>query len=316
MARYLIQRVFLLLVTVIVTSAIIFTLTQLLPGDIARLQLGRDASPAELERFREERGLNDPAPIQYARWLMGFVSGDWGRSFSSGSPPVRPLVLDRLANSVRLGLLTLAFSVPLSLALGIFAALNANRWADNVISVFSLAVVGLPEFVTGIVLISVFARGLGWLPPTSLVADGYTLGDWLRVLTLPALTATLVLLAYITRMTRAGVLDELNKPYVRTATLKGLPRRQVIVKHVLRNALIPTVTVIALSVGWLIGGLVVVENVFNYPGLGALLVTAVEQKNIPLLQAVSVVIVFSLALANLAADVLYALLNPRIRLGD
>ncbi|MCA9903390.1 MAG: ABC transporter permease, partial [Anaerolineae bacterium] len=140
------------------------------------------------------------------------------------------------------------------------------------------------------------------------------LGEWIRQLTLPALTATFVLLAYIVRLTRAGVIDELKKPYVRTAVLKGLPQRTVIFKHVLRNALLPTITVIALSFGWLIGGLIVIENVFSYPGLGRLMVAAVERKDIPLMQAVVMVIIFFFALANLLADVIYALLNPRIRL--
>jgi peptide/nickel transport system permease protein len=315
MLRFIIRRILLLGVTMFITSVIIFALTQLLPGDIARLQLGRDASEAQLNAFREQYGLNDPIPQQYLRWLGGFITGDWGRSFSSAGAPVRPLVLDRLQNSAWLGLMTLLISVPISIALGVIAALRENSWVDSLVSVFSLGVVGLPEFVTGIVLISIFALGLGWFPATSLVEDTYTLGDWLRVLTLPAITATLVLVGYISRMTRAGVIDELRKPYVRTATLKGLSRWQVTVKHVLRNALLPTITVIALSIGWLIGGLVVIENVFSYPGLGGLLVTAVEQKNIPLLQAIVMVIVFSVAVANLIADILYAMLNPRIRLG-
>ncbi|MCU0498732.1 MAG: ABC transporter permease [Anaerolineae bacterium] len=314
MIRYLIRRVILLIATLWVTSMLIFGLTQLLPGDIARLQLGRDASPAQLSAFRERYNLDAPPIEQYIVWLGGFISGQWGVSYSSGNPPVRPLVFDRLENTLRLGVLTLLLSVPLSILLGVLAGLRENSPIDSLISVFSLGVVGLPEFVTGIVLISVFALGLGWLPATSLVRDTYSLGEWLRILILPAITATLVLLGYISRMTRAGVIEELKKAYVRTAILKGLPYRQVILKHVLRNALLPTITVIALSVGWLIGGLIVIENVFNFPGLGVLLVEAVKQKNIPVLQAVVMVIVFFLALSNLIADLLYAALNPRIRL--
>jgi peptide/nickel transport system permease protein len=297
-----------------ITSIIIFALTQLLPGDIARLLLGREASKQALENFREQFGLNAPLPQQYANWLTGFVSGDWGRSFSSGNPAVRPLVLERLGNSLRLAALTLAISIPLSILLGVIAALRENTWVDSSISIVSLSVVGLPEFVTGLVLINVFALQFGWFPATALVSSNYQLGDWLRILFLPAMTATLVLLGYVSRMTRAGVIDELKKPYVRTAILKGLPRRGIIFKHVLRNALLPTITVIALSVGWLIGGLVVIENVFNYSGLGALLVESVKQKNIPVLQAVVMITIFFYAVANLAADVMYAILNPRIRL--
>ncbi len=314
MLRFLIRRIFLLAVTMLVTSAIVFALTQLLPGDIARLILGRDAGQAALEALREEFGLNEPAYMQYLNWLGGFLTGDWGRSFSSGNPAVQPLVMNRLANSMRLMLMTMTLSIPLSILLGVLAALRENTWVDSVISVISLSVVGLPEFVTGLVLINAFALGFRWFPATSLISDDYQLIDWLRILFLPSLTATFVLLGYVSRMTRAGVLEEIRKPYVRTATLKGLPQWTIIVKHVLRNALLPTITVIAISVGWLIGGVVVIESVFSYPGLGALLVEAVKQKNLFLLQACVMVIIFFFALANLTADILYAVLNPRIRL--
>jgi peptide/nickel transport system permease protein len=314
MIRYVIRRIMLLVFTMFITSIIIFALTQLLPGDIARLVLGRDASPVALEEFRETHHLNDSVPVQYANWLKGFITGDWGRSFTRGNPQVRPLIMDRLANTARLGVMILVLSVPLSILLGVVAALNEDGILDSIIAVFSLAVVGLPEFVTGVVLINVFAHQLDWFPSVSFVSSSYSFGDWLRALFLPSLTATLVLLAYIARMTRAGVIDELKKPYVRTATLKGLPQRQIIVKHVLRNALMPTITVIALSMGWLAGGLVVIEQVFNFPGLGRELVDAVTAKNTPVLQAIVMLIIFVYASANLVADVMYGILNPRIRL--
>jgi peptide/nickel transport system permease protein len=315
MSRFLVRRTALLIVTMLITSGIIFGLTQLVPGDVARLILGRDASEAALQSLREEFGLNAPVPQQYIHWLSGFIMGDWGRSITGGNQAVRPLVVDRLSNSMRLALMTLIISVPLSIVLGILAALKENSFLDSLISLFSLSVVGLPEFVTGLALINGIAlgiRGLG-LPATSSVPDA-TIGDWINQLLLPALTATFVLLGYVARLTRAGVIDELKKPYVRTAILKGLPQRKVIIKHVLRNALLPTITVLAISFGWLIGGLVVIENVYNYPGLGALLVDAVKQKNIFLLQAIVMVVIFFFALANLMADVLYTVLNPRIRL--
>jgi peptide/nickel transport system permease protein len=299
----------------LITSAFIFGLTQLVPGDVAKLILGRDASEEALQSLRNEFGLNDPAPQQYLRWLGGFLNGNWGRSFTGAKQEVRPLVTERLGNSMRLALITMIISIPLSILLGVAAALYENTWVDSAVSVLSLSVVGLPEFVTGLILINGLAlgvKGLG-LPAISSVPDN-TLADWIRQLILPAITATFVLLGYVARLTRAGVVDELKKPYVRTATLKGLPQRTVIFKHVLRNALLPTITVIAISFGWLIGGLVVIENVYNYPGLGALLVETVKQKNLFLLQAIVMVVIFFFAVANLAADVLYAVLNPRIRL--
>jgi peptide/nickel transport system permease protein len=314
MTRYVLRRLLLLVGTLFVTSLIIFSLTQLLPGDVARLILGRDARPEAIEQLRAELGLNDPAPVQYVRWLGAFVTGDWGTSFSGGNPEVRPLVIERVSNSLRLALMTLIISVPLSILLGVLAGLRENSLLDGTISLFSLSVVGLPEFVTALVLINVFAIGLGWFPTSSSVTSDTSFGDWIRQLSLPALAATFVLLGYISRLTRAGVVDELKKPYVRTAILKGLPRRTVIFKHVLRNALLPTITVIAISFGWLIGGLIVIENVFGFPGLGRLMVNAVELKDIPVIQASVMVIVFFFAFSNLIADLIYALLNPRIRL--
>lgn len=313
MTRYILRRVALLVITLLITSALIFALTQLLPGDVARLILGREARPEALEALREQLGLNQPPLQQYLGWLGRFIVGDWGTSFNSGSAPIRPLVMARLADSLKLAFMTLVIAVPISIVLGVIAGLRENKPVDAAISLVSLAVVGLPEFVTGLVLINVLALGLGWFPANSMPPEG-GVGDWLRQLTLPAITATFVLLAYIVRLTRAGVIDELKKPYVRTAVLKGLPQRTVLFKHVLRNALLPTITVIALSFGWLIGGLIVIENVFSYPGLGRLMVAAVERKDIPLMQAVVMVIIFFFALANLLADVIYALLNPRIRL--
>jgi peptide/nickel transport system permease protein len=314
MLRFLVRRFFLLAITLLITSIIVFALTQLLPGDVARLILGREARPEALETLREDLGLNETAPQQYINWLTGFVGGDWGTSFISGRPPIRPLVMERLGNSLRLAALTLIISVPLSVSLGVIAGLRENSWLDNAISIFTLSVVGLPEFVTGLVLINSVALVSDFFPASATAPADAPLGDWLRQLILPAITATFVLMAYIVRMTRAGVIDELKKPYVRTAILKGLPRRTVIVKHVLRNALLPTITVVALSFGWLIGGLIVIENVFSYPGLGRLMTTAVERKDIPLMQSVVMVIIFFFAIANLIADLLYALLNPRIRL--
>ena len=315
MALYVLRRLGFLLVTVLITSIIIFAVTQALPGDVARILLGREAGEAALEELREELGLNEPLPAQYVDWLTDFAQGDWGRSFST-QQPVFPLVKQRLRNSLILTAFTLIISVPLAIGLGVLAGLKEDSWLDNVISIGSLAVVGLPEFVTGLVLIQVFAFGLDLLPASSIISPDDTLVEMLPALVLPALTATLVLLAYLVRLTRAGVVEEMKQPYVRTAEVKGLPYPTVVVKHVLRNALLPTITVIAISVGWLISGLVVVENVFNYPGLGRLLVFAIDRRDLPVIQAVSMLTVVTYAGSNLVADLLYAVLNPRIRLGE
>ena len=313
MGRYVARRLGFMVLTLLFTSAVVFAMTQLVPGDVARILLGREADEAALENLREELGLNDPPPAQYLRWLGRFVRGEWGESFSLRAE-IRPVVLSRLRNSLLLASLVLLLAVPLGIGLGVLAGLRENRLTDTLISVFTLSVVGLPEFVTGLVLIRVLAHGLGWFPASSSIPPEAPLREALPYLGLPALTATLVLLAYLVRHTRAGVVEELKRPYTRTAVLKGLPYRTVLLKHVLRNALLPTITVVALSFGWLIGGLIVVEYVFNYPGLGRLLVFAIQHKDFPLLQAITMVIVVGVVLANLAADLLYAYLNPRIRL--
>lgn len=318
MSRFLLRRIAFLALTVLLTSLLVFLVTQWLPGDVCRIILGREAGPGAIENCRQELGLNQPLPVQYLNWLGDFLRGDWGISYSTNLP-IFPMVMDRLQNSLLLALVTLIISVPFAITLGVIAGLNANKPIDVTISIGSLAVVGLPEFVTGLVLIQVFSfglrsLGLPYLPANSSIPPGATFFEILPMLILPALTAMLVLLAYIARLTRAGVLAELRQPYVRTADLKGLSRRTVIVKHVLRNALLPTITVIAISIGWLISGLVVIENVFNYPGLGRMMIFAIDRRDLPLLQAVTMVTVLGFAIANLGADLLYKMLNPKIRL--
>jgi peptide/nickel transport system permease protein len=315
MLSYVLKRLGFLLLTLLVTSIIIFAVTQWLPGDVARILLGREAGEAALEDLRQELGLNEPLPVQYVRWLAGFVVGDWGRSFSTDTE-VRPLVIHRLGNSLRLALVTLVMSVPLAILLGVVAGLKEGSLVDNLISISALSVVGLPEFVTGLILIQIFAFELNLLPANSSVAPDASFLEALPMLILPAMTASLVLLAYVARMTRAGVLGEMKRPYVRTAVLKGLSYRSVVVGHVLRNALLPTITVVAISFGWLISGLVVVENVYNYPGIGRLLVFAIDRRDLPVIQAVTMITVVGFAGANLVADLLYAYLDPKIHLGE
>ena len=313
MLRYLLRRFGFLLLTLLFTSMLIFVFTQKLPGDVARVILGREAGEAALQALREKLGLNDPWPVQYIRWLGNFISGNWGDSFSTRTA-ILPVVMGRLRNSLMLGAVILLMSVPVAVALGVVAGLNENKFVDNLISITSLSVVGLPEFVTGLVLIQLLSFKFDLLPANSSIRPETPFLVALPKLILPALTATLVLLAYIARLTRAGVVEELKQAYVRTADLKGLPRRTVVVKHILRNALLPTITVIAISVGWLISGLIVIENVFNYPGLGRLMIFAIDRRDLPLLQAVTMLTVVGYTVANLLADILYGVLNPRIRL--
>lgn len=313
--RFIIRRVGFLVLTILLTSVIVFAITQLLPGDIARVILGREAGEAAIQGLREELGLNEPILVQYGKWLANFVQGNWGQSFSTRTD-VFSLVIDRLRNSLMLAGVILVISIPLAVALGVIAGLHEEKAVDHVISVGTLSFVGLPEFITGLLLIEILAHQLGLFPANSSIRVDAGFLEALPMLILPAITAAFVLLAYVARLTRTGVIEEIKKPYVRTAKLKGLPKHTVTVRHVLRNALMPTVTVIAISFGWMLSGLIVIENVFNYPGLGKLLVFAIERRDIPLLQAITMITVLGFLLANLAADLVYTRLNPRIRLGD
>lgn len=316
MRRFILRRLAFFLLTLLLASILIFALTRVLPGDVARMLLGREATEQDVQNLREELGLDDPLVVQYARWLSDFAFGNWGETFSRPRQAIRNAVLPRLSKSVQLGLLTLAIAVPLSISAGVIAALMEGRWPDVAISTAVLSVASLPEFVTGLFLINVVALRAGLLRASSSIRPDAPFLESLPAMWLPAITASLVLAAYITRLTRAGVIEELKQDYVRTAVLKGLPYLEVIFKHVLRNALIPTITVIATSTGWLVSGLVVIEFVYSYPGLGQLLMFAIDNRDLPLIQAIVMLTVIVILLANFAADLLYALLNPRISPGS
>lgn len=314
MATYLLRRLSFILLTMLLASIVIFAATQFLPGDVAQVMLGQFATPEAVANLREELGLNRPIYVQYFDWLSGFISGDWGVSMTSRQP-VQPMIMARLRNSAMLGVVALLFYVPIGILLGVIAALRREKLADQAISAATMAFVGLPEFVTGLLLIAFFAFYLKLLPANSSIQPDATFTEAFPFLILPAITVSLTSLGYVARMTRASTIDVLKADYVRAAELKGLPRMQVLFKHVLRNALLPTVTVIAIGIGYLIGGLIVTEQLFGYPGLGRLLVYGIQRRDLILIQACSMVIVAVFCLSNLAADLLYGFLNPRIRVG-
>ncbi len=312
MLQFITRRLGFVVLMVILSSMIIFAATQVLPGDLATMMLGRFATAEAKQNLRAELGLNEPLVVQYTNWLGNFVTGDWGHSVSTNTA-IRPLVLERLRNSAMLAAVAFAFFVPVGILLGLLAALRRNSWVDQVISVGSLAFIGLPEFVSAVILISIFSIQLGWLPSQSAIRPTSSFVEAFPYLILPAITVALTSLAYIVRMTRSSTVDVLQTDYVRTANLKGLPPRRVLFTHVLRNSLLPTITVIAISIGWLIGGLIVTESVFSYPGIGRLVLFAVQRRDIPLVQATVLLIVVIYGISNLIADILYAVLNPRIR---
>jgi peptide/nickel transport system permease protein len=312
MATYILRRLGSILVIMFLASIIIFSITQFLPGDVAQLVLGQFATEEAIANLREEYGLNNPFYIQYLDWAVNFVQGDWGNSLVSRMP-VFPMVMSRLRNSAMLAVVVLVFYVPLGIFFGVLAALKRDKWPDQVITTVSMVFVALPVFVISLLLIPLFCHFLGWLPANSSIHPDSSFGDALPFLILPAIAVALNSLGYVTRMTRAGTRDVLRTDYVRAAYLKGLPRRQVLVRHVLRNALLPTITIVAMDAGMMIGGMLVAEVVFGYPGLGRLLLYGMQNQDLPLIQACSMVAVTMLCLANLVADLLYGFLNPRIR---
>lgn len=312
MTRFILRRLGFVVLTLLLSSILVFAATHILPGDVATMVLGREASEQAKEALREELGLDRPLIVQYGSWLGNLVQGDWGTSISTQSDAFA-ITMERLRNSVMLAVVAFLMYVPLGIFLGVVAAWRRNSPLDQVISAGSLAFIGLPEFVTAVLLIALFSRVLGWFPSSSAIAPGTSFVAALPYLILPGLTVSLTSLAYVVRMTRAGTVEVLQTDYVRTAYLKGLPAHQVLFGHVLRNSLLPTVTVVAAGVGWLIGGLIVTESVFGYPGLGRLVLFAIQRRDLPLVQSTTMLIVAIFAFANLAADIVYALLNPRIR---
>ncbi|HUC59174.1 MAG TPA: ABC transporter permease [Streptosporangiaceae bacterium] len=311
---YLLRRVLLAIVTLWLLSLIVFLAGQVLPGDPGRAVLGPLASESTVRAYDHQLGVDRPLIVQYLSWVGGLLHGNMGTSYAFRSP-VEPFVISALGNSAKLGLLALIVIVPLGIAGGVLAALYSGRFIDRVISLTGLAASTVPEFVSGIVLIIVFAIALKVLPVQASTSPGASFGDQLDHLILPVIPLVLVLFGYIARMARAGTVEALDSDYARTATLKGLPRRTVITRHVLRNSLLPTITVIATQTGYLIGGLVVVEQLFNYQGIGRLVLTAANNKDFPMLEAGVLVVGVVYMVATLIADVLYTTLNPRLRAG-
>ncbi len=312
MIRYVIRRLLFIAATLLVLSFLIFTLTEILPGDVATAVLGRWATAESLEVLRARLGLDQPALIRYFKWLIGMARMDWGTSLSM-NVPVFPLVMRRFGNSLVLASMAFILVVPVSLSMGVAAGLRKGSWFDGVVSVVGLAGLALPEFVTGVFLIIVFGLWLKVLPASSAISQDASPLRNVESLLLPSMALGFVIFGYISRMMRSSLADVMGKDYIRTAVLKGLPRSSVIFRHAVRNALLPTVTVIASLVGWMVGGLVVVESLFSYPGLGRLLLDAAMRQDLPVLQATTMVVAVTYVGANLAADVAYALLNPRIR---
>jgi peptide/nickel transport system permease protein len=314
MLRLIGRRLLLMIPTLILASMLIFALAEVLPGDVGRSILGPYATQEQVDIKNRELGADRPLYQRYITWASHFVVGKWGKSALTGQS-VFPTVMKALGNSLLLAAFALIIIVPTSIALGVFAGLRRDSILDRSITVSTLSMTVIPEFVSGVVLLYIFAVWLKWLPVTALPPEGAPFYERLYYLILPAIPLMFLELGYIARMARVGTVQVLGMPYIRTAVLKGLPRRRVIFGHVLRNAMVPTVTVIGSQVGWLIGGLVVIETLFVYPGIGKLMVDSAQTHDVPMLEASVLMVAVLYMISNLVADIIVALLNPRIRMG-
>jgi len=314
MARFLLKRTAFALITLVLLSMIVFATAQLLPGNVGRNVLGGFADQRSVDLLNHQLGVDRPVYVQYGRWVGHLVHGDLGQSLEY-KVSVSSLLGPALLNSLKLAALAFVLVVPLSILGGIVAALRQARTTDRVITVGGLSLTAVPEFVTAIVLIVIFGVAFKVLPTTAQAPPGAGFFTQVEYLLLPAFALVAVLFGYIARITRAGVIEALDADYTRTAFLKGLDTPTILRRHVLRNALLPTIAVVATQTGYLIGGLVVIETLFNYPGIGQRILIAAQNKDFTMLEAGVLIVGIVYLAATLIADTLYSLLNPRIRYG-
>ncbi|MGJ5020268.1 ABC transporter permease [Bradyrhizobium sp. SZCCHNRI1009] len=308
---WLLRRLLLMAYTVVIVSVLVFAITQALPADAAQTLLGENASPEALAAVRSRLGLDDPVWLQFAHWVAHAAIGNFGVSMRTGLP-VAPEMLTALSRSLLLAAGALVVTLLIAVPLGIFAALRRGRPADTAASVVAYLGVSLPEFVTATLLALLLTDILPWLPATGYVSPLEDTGLALRHLILPVLTVSVILVAHVMRMMRSETLDVLQSDYVRAARLKGLPERTVLVRHVMRNALLPVITIVALDVGYLLGGIIVIEEIFAIPGIGRALMIAITTRDLPSIQAGAMIMAVTYAITNTLADVVYALLDRRI----
>lgn len=313
MLRYIVMRVLATIPVMIIVALFVFLMLRLSPGDPAAVIAGDYATAEDVERIRAQLGLNEPIPVQFANWIGALAQGDLGTSIFSNLP-VTQLIAQRLEPTLLLALTTIIFAVAVAVPLGTLAAWRAGSWVDRFVMLFSVGGFSIPVFVLGYLLIYWLAMGLQWLPVQgykSPFEDGII--AFLRHITLPTLTLSVIFIALIARMTRASVLEVLQEDYIRTARAKGQSEWKVLIRHGLRNAAVPIITVIGIGIALLIGGVVVTESVFNIPGLGRLVLDAVLARDYPIIQGLILFFSFVYILINLLIDISYTLLDPRIR---
>lgn len=306
------QRLGLALLSLLAVSVVVFAITAVLPGDAAQEQLGQDATPQALAALRAQMGLDVPAPRRYVTWLGGLLRGDLGTS-STTQMPVAQLMGSRLPNSLLLAAITALFSVPIALTAGICAAVWRGGWFDRAASALAVAVVSVPEFLVATLAVLVFAVQLRWLPALSYASDIESLGQMLKAFAMPVMTLCCVIVAQMMRMTRAAVVDQLEAPYIEMVRLKGASPARVVLAHALPNAVGPIANAVALSLSYLLGGVIIVETIFNYPGIAKLMVDGVSQRDMPLVQGCAMLFCAGYLLLVTTADILGIVANPRLR---
>lgn len=312
MTLLILRRIALGILTLLLVSALIFAGTQLLPGDVASAILGQNATPESLAVLREQLGLDQPILQRYISWLTGFVTGDLGNSLAN-QQPVADLLWPRFYNTMALAAFAAVISVPVAIILGLISAVKRGSLFDRVVNILALAFVSLPEYFLGLLLILFLSIRFNFLPSLADTYDGMTFLEWIQATALPALTLVLVTVAQMMRMTRTAVLSVMDQAYIETAYLKGLRTKRVVTRHALPNAAAPIVNVVAFNIAYLITGVVLVEAVFNYNGLGRFMVDAVSKRDLPLVQAAAMVFGAAYVVLNIIADVAAIALNPRLR---
>jgi peptide/nickel transport system permease protein len=314
MIGYTLRRLVTVVLLLAAMSLVVFLATHALPSNTAELILGQYSTPATRAALEHKLGLDLPLPVQYWRWASAMLHGDMGQSMVM-ERPVAPVLWFAFGNSAILAVSAMMVVATLGVAMGVVAAVWHGRWPDHAVSIFSYVGIAVPEFYWGLVLILVFSSIFHLLPTSGLGNIDHGLDDFLSHLVLPVVTLTLTLLAHVSRLTRSSMTEELDSMYVKVARARGLPERTVVLRHALRNALLPTITVLAQDFGFLIGGIVAVETIFAYPGLGQLLIFSMQRQDLPLMQGAILVLTAVFCLANLIADLLYGVVNPRIRYG-
>ncbi len=312
MTQMVLRRIAIGFATLIVVSIIVFLATSILPGDVAQIILGQSATPETLAALRAELGMDQPGYVRYFSWLGNMAIGDLGIS-KAGGATISSLIGGRMGNTMVMAGLVALISIPISIALGLWAAMHPGTWLDRIVTFGTMCTISVPEFFIATILVLILAVELHWLPSTAYLTGNESFMELLRALAMPLLTLVIVVSAQMIRMTRAGILNVMSSPYIEMAILKGVPRRRIILRHAFFNAIGPIVNVIALNLAYLVSGVVIVETIFAYPGLAKLMIDGVQTRDLPLVQACAMIFCGTYVLLILLADIASILSNPRLR---